>query len=112
MDDQGRLKNSDLRHRLEIPERVVGNLFIQGRIDDIAVNRNEDRVTIRRRPRGLTSADIAAGAGDILDIELLSHPIGKLLRDQTPTDIGRAARRIWHDPPNRSGRIGLRLYPS
>jgi hypothetical protein len=39
----------------------------------------------------------AAGAADVLDIELLPEPLGELLRDHARGDVGHPARRERHD---------------
>jgi hypothetical protein len=57
---------------------------------------------------GSPHGNIAAGADDILDVELLSQMLGQLLCDQASDRIECAARREGNDHPDRTGRIGLR----
>jgi hypothetical protein len=64
-------------------------------------NGHQDRVAVGRRLRRTAAAGIAAGAADILDIELLASLLGQLLRHQTREHVGRAARRERHDHAHR-----------
>jgi len=70
--------------------------------------REQDRVAIGRRFRHLGSADIAGGAGDVLDIDLLAELLGELLRHKPRKGVGHSTRRKGHDRAHRPGRIGLR----
>ena len=65
-------------------------------------------VAVARRARDLRHADVAAGAGDVLDVELLAELLRQLLRDQPSGDVGHAARRERHDDLDRLVRILLR----
>src|SRR5437588_4225523 len=51
---------------------VIRHLCVQARIDDKAGAYDDDRVTVRRRAQGGRQTDIAAGAGNVLDHDLLS----------------------------------------
>ena len=70
--------------------------------------REQDRVAVGRRFRHLGSADIAGGAGDVLDIDLLAELLGELLRHKPREGVSRPTRRKGHDRAHRPGRIGLR----
>ena len=48
----------------------------------MAVHRNEDGVAVSLGPRGLAGADIAAGTGHVLHIELPAELLRQFLRDQ------------------------------
>ena len=50
-------------------------------------------------------ADVVAGAGLVLDHELLAEPLGQPLADQPRQNVGGAARRIADHEANRPGRI-------
>jgi len=48
-----------------------------------------------------------AGAGPVVDIDLLSELVREALTDEAAHDVGRAARREWHDQPDWTDGIGL-----
>jgi len=50
-------------------------------------------------------ADVVAGAGLVLDHELLAEPLGEPLADQPRQNIGRTAWRIADHPADRPRRI-------
>ena len=54
------------------------------------------------------AADIAAGAGPVLDHDLLAEPLRQPLADQARGDVDRAAGRKWCDQLHRPRRIRLR----
>ena len=58
------------RHRIEILAGVVGNLTVQGGIDDVVDAIDQHRVAVGCRLGGPARSNIAAGSADILDIEL------------------------------------------
>jgi hypothetical protein len=63
-------------------QHAIENLGVQGRIDDVAVNRDQDCIAVRRSSCGLPGADIAACARDVLYVELLSQPLRQFLQDE------------------------------
>ena len=90
------------RDRREVLVGVVGRLGVEARIDHEARARDQDACSRRaRRLRDLRHADIAAGAGVVLDIELLLEIFRQLLRDQPRHHVGRAAGRERHDDLHR-----------
>src|SRR5262249_19308711 len=58
--------------------------------------------------RCLTHADVAAGTAYIVDIELFSETLRQFLSGEPREDVGRAARRKWHNHAHSSFGIGLR----
>jgi len=92
----------------EVVNRVVGQAREQRRIDHMGAEREQDCVAVGRRFRHLGSADIAGGARDVLDIDLLAELLGKLLRHEPREGVGHPTRRKGHDRAHRPGRIGLR----
>jgi hypothetical protein len=72
--------------------------------------REQDRVTVGRCFRHLASPDIAAGAGDVLDIDLLAELLSELLRHKAREGVGHPTRRKGHHRADRPGWIGLRPY--
>jgi hypothetical protein len=63
------------------------------------------RIAIRRRTRHSTRSNIAAGAGAILNDELLSELFRKFLSDQAGENVAWAAGCERHDHPHRPIRI-------
>ena len=61
------------------------------------------------RPRGVAHADIAAGAADVGDEELLAEPFRQTLCDQPRDHIGDAAGREWHDDFDGVIRVACRV---
>jgi hypothetical protein len=57
----------------------------------------------------LAGSDIAARAGDVLDIDLLAELLGQLLRHEPREGVGHPAGRKCNDRPHRPCRIGLRF---
>ena len=94
-------------YRLEVLVGIIRNLVEQARVGDVGAKSKEYAVTIGFCPRGLTHADVAAGAADIVDIELLSELLAQFLSNRPRKDIGRAAGRKWHDHAHRSFGIAL-----
>jgi len=94
--------------RLEVLERIVGDRRIERRIDHEVRAVDQERVAVGRRLRGAAGADVAAGAADVLDIELLAHLLGQLRRDHPREQVGRAAGCERNDHAHRSRRVALR----
>ena len=59
------------------------------------------------RSRTAPAADIAAATRPVVDNKLLAEPLRQPLTHQARRDVGRAARRDWHDQPHRPRRVGL-----
>src|SRR5207237_1279952 len=62
-------------------------------VDDVIKRDDEHRVTIGRCLRCPGPSNIAAGAADILHVELLSEILRKLLYDQSGNSVGSTAGR-------------------
>src|SRR5262249_4294628 len=77
-------------------------------IDDEIGAGDEESVAVRRRLRRAASADISAGAGDVVDVELRTRLFGQLVRHQAGEHVGRTGRREWDDHAYRPHRIALR----
>jgi len=65
------------------------------------------RVAVGRRARRQRGADIAGGAGVVLDVESLAEVLAELLGDQAGEQVARAARPERHDDAHRPAGIGL-----
>ncbi len=93
-----RVHDEDVRHagderdRREVLDRVVGHLRIQRRIDRLRADRShQQRVAVGRRLGDEIGAQVAAGAGLVLDDEALAEGLGELGRERAGEDVGRAA---------------------
>ncbi len=93
--------------RCKILERVVGELFVEARIDHEGGRRHQDRVTVGRGVRSIAHANIAASARLVLDIELLAEIIRELLRQQSRHDVTGPGWRKRHDDAHRAVGVGL-----
>jgi len=95
-------------HRLEIPLGIVRNLGIEARVDDEVAAGGEQRVTVRRRARRGADAEIAAGAGHVLHVELLPEKLAELLGKQARGGVVRSAGGDRNDHPHGPARVCLR----
>ncbi len=68
----------------------------------------QQRVAIGRRAGNLLRAQVAGGAGLVLDHERLAHAVAQLLRQQAHHDVIGAARRVRHNDLDGLGGEGLR----
>ena len=98
---RARCEQRDRRKRLQ---RVVGQL-VERRIDRMRDGDDQQRVAVGRRLRHQLGADDAAGAGLVLDDELLAEPLAELRADDARQDVVEPARRERHDHPHRPVRI-------
>src|SRR5215467_362201 len=96
------------RDWVEIFVGIVGDLVIQGRVDDEVGRNNEYGIAVRCCPCPLTHADIAASTAYVLDVKLFPEMLGQALRNQAAEYIRRTTRRVWNDHTHGSCRIGLR----
>jgi hypothetical protein len=99
---------SDHGDRREVLLRIVGQLCIDARVDDVAGRNEQQRITIRRGLGGGGRANRAAGAAAIIDHDRLAQTFVELLSDHPADDVGAAAGRVRHDESDWSGRKGLR----
>jgi hypothetical protein len=74
----------------------------------MGAERKQDRVAVGRRLRYLAGSEIAARAGDVLDIDLLAELLGELLRHEPREGVGHPTWRKCNDRPHRPRWIGLR----
>jgi len=64
-------------HGIEIRHGVIGELVIERRVCRVADRIDKkNRIAVRRRLGRAASSDVAAGTRRVLDIELLSQPVG------------------------------------
>jgi hypothetical protein len=63
------------RNRCYVTDEIELEVRIEGRIDCVRRDGEEERISIRCRPYGLLGANIAASAGPIVNDELLLQPL-------------------------------------
>jgi hypothetical protein len=93
--------------RREVLHGVVGDFRIEARIDDEIAAAGKQRIAVRGRARGRGDAEIAAGAGEILHIELLPQALREFLRKQPRGGVIGATGGDRHDHADRTRRVGL-----
>ena len=97
----------------EILDRVIADIRIDGRRDDMRGDpRHAERVAVGGGAGHLRRAEHAAGAGPVLDHELLLERFRELLGGDPPERVGAAARRVGHDDADRLRRPVLRAGAS
>ena len=105
---QGRLDQP--HHRYEIRESVVSRAIIEMRVHrQRAVVHDHQGAPVRGALRGRFHADVAAGAGSIVDDDGLAQRRAELFGDPAGADVPGASRRPGRDDPDRPCRILLRL---
>ena len=99
-------RGADHRDRLEVVDRVVGQLGAERRRHAMRARGDQaDRVAVRRGLGDDIDAEIAAGAGAVLDDELLAELGREFLRHQAADDVGGGAGRERHHDAHRLVRI-------
>jgi hypothetical protein len=99
----------ELDDRRQFLQRIDVHLVdVRVAADDIA--RNQDRVAIRRAFRRGLDANVAVGAGPILDDDLLLQAARQVLTDEAGAHVGGAAGRERHDEAKQPARPFLRVY--
>jgi hypothetical protein len=99
-------------YRRQIMFDAVRDVRMQPRIDREAVRGHEQRVAVRCRARDGFCADEAITAGTIVDEELLTHCLGKALRETPREDVRAARGRERHDHAHRLRGVLLRIRVS
>jgi hypothetical protein len=101
---------ADHADRCEILARVVARILVQRGTDrERAGVAQQQRVTIGIAFRDRFGADGAAGAGTVVDHDLLAEQFAHLVGDAAADDRGAAAGRKWNHQRDRAGGIVLRL---
>ncbi len=101
-------EKADLGHRLEVPDRVVGDLVVEAGIDGERIGRQQQRVAVGAGARDEGEADIAAGAAAVLDHDRLPQRVAQRLLDDARDDVVGSSRRKRHDQRHRPLGIGCR----
>src|SRR5205085_10159300 len=89
-----------LRHGAEVPLGVERQAVVDGRVDGMRREREEQRMAIRSGLGGDRGADRATGTATVLDQDRLAELPGERLLHDARNDVGAAARRIRHDQVN------------
>jgi hypothetical protein len=88
---------------VEVVHDVVGNAFVQKRIDHMHRGRHQQGVAIGRGLGDGVGADYSRrAAGAILDDEVLAHRLVELLHQDARNAIDRSAGRKRHHDGNRA----------
>jgi hypothetical protein len=106
--DQHQHVGRDFRDRREVLDRIIWQLFVQARIDDMARCIEQQCVAIRSSPCDHLRAEIAAGAAAVFDDHRLAPRFVQLVGEHAAQCIRGAASRKRHDEADRPVRIALR----
>ena len=88
-------------------EAVLDGRFFERRIDRVRGHRAQQQgVAVRRCLGDSVRADIAAGTAAVVDDDALTHNSRQPLRHHPADHVCGAARREWHDQPDRLVGIG------
>jgi hypothetical protein len=100
----------DQRHRREIFDRIVRQLAVERHVDRVGADRaHQYRVAVGGRFGDVVGADIAAGAGTVIDNHRLAPAFVELLAYRARDDVERTAGGERHDEADRlDGIIRLR----
>src|ERR1017187_4969092 len=97
------------RERDEIARRVEGELAEQRGVDrECADGTERERLAVGRGLGHELGADVAAGAGFVLDHDRLLQLLGQGLSENASGDVGRGAGAEGDDHADRPGRVVLR----
>src|SRR3954466_1907272 len=80
------------RDRRDVADEIEIEVVIERRVDRVRRIGEQQRIAVRRRAHARLGANVAAGAGPVLDDKLLTEPFGQPLRHRACGGIGRAAR--------------------
>ena len=95
-------------HRVEVAHRIVRQIALQVGVDGVRGDGGEkQRVAVGGRARRELGADGAAGAGAVVDDDLLAVGGAELLRDEARQHVVAAAGGKGDDEAHRLRRVGL-----
>jgi hypothetical protein len=94
--------------RRDVAEENEREVVEEGRVDCAAQRDHDERIAIRRRSHDRLHGDIAAGAGSVVDDELLAEALRQPLADEARIDVVRPTGGEADDNTHRSRRIALR----
>ncbi|MNC86111.1 hypothetical protein D3C83_17440 [compost metagenome] len=102
MDHDHHGRRAKLRYRRKIADQVVPQFLIQGRIDRMRGCHHEKRIAIRRRFCGELRTDVGAGAGPVVDDDLLAQALAQAVSDGAAQRVGAASGWKRQDEAYRS----------
>src|SRR5215831_16447106 len=76
LDEEGGREFDRKCDRLKIVVGIISHPFIKHRIDDMAVDGDQNGITVGRGFGSLPGTDVAAASADVLDIELSAEIFG------------------------------------
>ena len=82
----------DARDRRDVADEIETEPFVEGRVDHVRGGDQEERVAVGGALHDRFGPDIAAGAGSVLNYELLAEPLRQPLADQAGDGIRRRRR--------------------
>jgi hypothetical protein len=100
----------DARDRGDVANKIVVEFFVERGVDHIVRADGEQRVAIWWRTHDGLSSDIAAGAGPVLNDELLTELLGEPLTYYARDDVNRLARGKSGDHISRAAMLVKRTY--
>jgi hypothetical protein len=103
------LRRGDQHDRVEVLERIEFRARLQRHVDRERLRAEMERVAVGRRLRRRGGADVAAGAGAVLDDDVLPPRLGQLLRDDPAERVDGAAGGERDQHANRP--LGIALRP-
>ena len=109
MDDETKLLLRGERNRRKVLQEVIAQILVETWRNCVRQRRDEDCVSIRRRPGGDLGADVGAGARTVLDDDLLAKIFSQLLREEAHKHIGSTACGLRDDDLDWFARVVVRL---
>ena len=91
--------------RRDVADEVERQLLVERRVDAVRRIDQQHGVAVGRRREHGFDREVVAGAGLVLDDELLAGLLRQVLPDQARQDVGGAARHVADEPVDRLGRI-------
>ena len=79
---------AEARDWRDVADEVEFELLVECRVDEIRRSDQEQRVAVGRRVHDRLGRDVGAGAGLVLDDELLADPLRQPLPRQPRDDVG------------------------
>ena len=100
MNDERQRARCDLGDRHEILLRIVRHRRIKARIHHERIDSHQQVLAIRRRPRCDLRADVAAGAGLVLNDDGMIPALPQFLAEDAREQVRSRARRERYVEPN------------
>ena len=98
---------NDAGDRRRVAQKIEIEMLIKRGVDGVRTGNQKQRVTVGRRLHHHLGGEVGAGAGPIIDDELLAELFGQPFRRQPRHGIGGAARRKAAQDVHRARRIGV-----